>query len=244
VDISGEVKVYQDVLSTPSFLTFYANSANGGESSANVRISHRYRLERLEQGHSRRHELRLDCVAPWIEILGLQLVEKGRNVDHGLAEDVYDAILTCDASRALRGSRSARAQLAVQTSDGIVSHVPLLVQRTSGLAHPEKVVFGRIPLGSSMKRRILMKAIDSHRFRILNVSSEDPQIHVDAPSVHERSTQFWLTLGVSPKENGRLNGLVNVATDHPVDKAITIAVEASGFDQELQSSTASLRTVK
>jgi len=93
---------------------------------------------------------------------------------------------------------------------------------------PTGIYFGALPVGQTVERSVLVKPVETERFKILEVKSSDPAIAVSKPlpaGKSEPEGSYRVTITVGPlAEPKRISGTVRLRTDLAHQKEITISV--------------------
>lgn len=113
------------------------------------------------------------------------------------------------------------AEIWLRASDGSRILVPLSVEVESALVvTPKEVNLGRVAGGVNVERRVIVRG--QKPFRIIKVSSDDPQMEFGWQPDESRTTHLVTIRFRTPSNPGEIRRVIRIQTDLPTDNIVEV----------------------
>jgi len=221
--VKCRLRVFADMRLTPSVITVDAIPQQAVSADQQISIEHIYRGTAEEQGTPDFSDL-----PPTMTVSNLKKAGPPEKLTEVIWKQIWTALVHVELP-ADREEMTTPLKYNVRLKGGkpagaLAAHGSLMVHTRQTVAFPNRVNFGKIDLGETRSRRILLSSTEETIFRLQCDSSQLPAgVHVDFND--HLDLRHLVTLSITPHQPGPFSEVVKLQTDLYDFREIAVRVE-------------------
>lgn len=227
-----QLKVFADIRMTPSVLTVEANPDEGSSLTQNIVIEHCYRGKENDAGIPEFQQL-----PPEMKVTDVRRAGEPKELAPGLWRQLWQATVHVNFPETMTTvppARTYRVSMLNEQGEATSGQGTVLVHLRQKIVFPNRVHFGKVPVGKTRSRKIFLTSTEDTLFRI-RVNPDELPSNIKIAAGEHSDLRHMVTISITPKQVGPFSEVVKLHTNMYDVSALVIHVE--GVAEERPSET-------